>query len=217
MNKSAKTCFLFDNDGTLVDSERLCNIGIVLMFRRMGIELDADELVSTYRGWKLDRTLSTLESIYEVTLHNEFIPEYRLIVAELFDRELKPVEGVIEALEAIDSPKAVVSSGPMKKIKQALEVCGISRYFGDNIYSSYEVGIWKPDPGIYLHAALDMGFEPESCVVIDDSPVGVQAGAYAGMKTLFFNRFNEACRISGVTSISSMTELLALTSGGNRK
>jgi len=46
-------CLLFDCDGTLVDSERLCNIGLVQRFAPLGIKLDADELVIRFRGWKL--------------------------------------------------------------------------------------------------------------------------------------------------------------------
>ena len=200
-------CFLFDNDGTLVDSEYLCNVGLVLMFRRHGIELDADELVIRFRGWKLASLLSILEREHEIKLPENFVADYRKIVSELFDNELKPVDGVIDALESLKGPKAVVSSGPMHKIRQALDVCGLSKYFGDNLFSSYEVGIWKPDPGIYLHAAKEMGYSPERCIVVDDGPVGVKAGFEAGMKTYFFNRFNEECDSAGVVSFRRMAEL----------
>ncbi|MFA0813593.1 HAD-IA family hydrolase [Microbulbifer epialgicus] len=203
MNK----CLLFDNDGTLVDSEYLCNVGLVLMFRRYGVELDADELVIRFRGWKLASLLSILEQENQLKISQKFVKEYRKIVSELFDKELKPVEGVIDTLEALEGPKAVVSSGPMHKIKQALDVCGLTKYFGDNLFSSYDVGIWKPDPGIYLHAAKKMGYLPENCIVIDDGPVGVKAGFEAGMKTYFFNRFNEECDAEGVISFRAMVDL----------
>ncbi|QFT54684.1 HAD-IA family hydrolase [Microbulbifer sp. THAF38] len=203
-------CLLFDNDGTLVDSEYLCNIGLVLMFRRFGIALDADELVIRFRGWKLSSLLSILEKENGLDLPGDFVQEYRTIVSGLFNKELRPVEGVIEALEALDAPKAVVSSGPIEKIKHTLGLCGLSKYFGDNLYSSYEVGIWKPDPGIYLHAAKRMGYPVENCIVIDDGPVGVKAGTDAGMTTFFFNRFEEQCNIKGIVSFTTMDELPGL-------
>lgn len=202
-----KNCFLFDNDGTLVDSEHLCNVGLVIMFRRYGVELDADELVIRFRGWKLASLLTILEDENRLKLPDSFVKDYRIIVSELFDKELKPVEGIVEALEALDGPKAVVSSGPMNKIQQALSVCGLGKYFGCNLFSSYDVGVWKPDPGIYLHAAKEMGYLPKHCVVIDDGPVGVKAGFEAGMRTYFFNRFNEECEIEGVISFQSMVDL----------
>ncbi len=203
MNK----CFLFDNDGTLVDSEFLCNLGLALMFEKLGIQLDPNILVKNFRGWKLALVLEALEREYEIKLADSFVSEYRAIVSNLFDKELRPIEGIKDVLESIDGAKAVVSSGPMKKIKHALELCGLAKYFNDNLYSSYDVGIWKPDPGIYLHAAKDMGYHPHDCVVIDDGPVGIQSGVAAGIKTYFYNPYGESCDLHGVTSFSSMKVL----------
>lgn len=200
-------CLLFDCDGTLVDSERLCNIGLVIKFREYGVELDVDELVMRFRGWKLATILNVLEEMYELNLPENFEESYRAIVAELFESELKPVEYIENVLKNLSQPKAVVSSGPVHKIKQALRVCGLSKYFGDNIYSSYEVKIWKPDPGIYTYAAKDMGFSAENCIVIDDGQVGVEAGYRAGMKTLFFNRYDEECKFESVVSFKTMKAL----------
>ena len=67
--------------------------------------------------------------------------------------------------------------------------------------------IWKPDPGIYQYAAKDMGFSVGDCIVIDDGPVGIEAGFKAGMKTLFYNRFNELCEFESVVSFCSMKAL----------
>ena len=200
-------CLLFDCDGTLVDSERLCNIGLVMKFREYDVELDADELVKRFRGWKLANILKELEQEFELKLLEGFVDSYRAIVTDLFETDLKPIEHIKDVLKNLDQPQAVVSSGPVHKIKQALRVCGLTKYFGTNIYSSYEVRIWKPDPGIYLYAAKELGFSPEDCVVIDDGPVGVEAGFKAGMKTLFYNRFNESCEFESVVSFSTMKEL----------
>ena len=207
-----RKCLLFDCDGTLVDSERLCNIGLVRNFQEMGISLDADELVIRFRGWKLAKILEKLEVEHSVTLPDKFVTGYRKIVSKLFETELKPIEGVKHALESLPYPKAVVSSGPPQKIKQALRICGLSEYFGNNIYSSYDVGIWKPDPGIYRFAAEGMGFCENECAVIDDGPVGVEAGHFAGMETYFYNRFSEPCPFTDVVSFSSMYELPELLS-----
>lgn len=197
-------CLLFDCDGTLVDSERLCHVGLVRKFQPLGIDLDADELMMRFKGWKLGRILEILESEHDLLLPADFVPSYRAIVSELFDAELKPIEGIEQALIDLPQPKAVVSNGPQHKIKQALSVCGLSSYFGDNIYSSYDIGIWKPDPGLYRHAATKMGYSPEQCSVIDDGHVGVEAGYLAGMKTYFYNRFREECAFPDVISFESM-------------
>lgn len=200
-------CLLFDCDGTLVDSERLCNIGLVRMFERLGVILDADDLVARFRGWKLAEILDVLRLENSVVLPDDFVPRYREIVSQLFETELKPTEGVEQALANLPQSKAVVSSGPSHKIRQALRVCGLSDYFGENIFSSYDIGIWKPDPGIYLRAAERMGFNPEQCSVIDDSHLGVEAGYKAGMTTYFYNLFDQPCHFPGVVSFKSMLSL----------
>lgn len=69
-------CLLFDNDGTLVDSERLCNIGLVVKFKEYGIALDADELVLRFRGWKLAKILDVLSNEFEVDLADDFVGSY---------------------------------------------------------------------------------------------------------------------------------------------
>lgn len=205
-------CILFDCDGTLVDSERLCNLALVQQFRSFGVNLDVEQLVIRFRGWKLAALLKELETEYALRLPDNFVPSYKKAVADLFEAELKPIEAIHPALDKLAHAKAVVSSGPVPKIRQALRICELSHYFGDNIYSSYDVGIWKPDPGIYLHAAKHMGYAVDECAVVDDGPVGVEAGCLAGIRTFFYNRFNEHCKFSEAISFQSMQDLPGLFS-----
>ncbi len=201
------TCLLFDCDGTLVDSERLCNIGLVKMFKEYGVALELEEMVKEFKGFRLSTILEILSVRYELNLPSEFIPKYRLLVEGLFNLELKPIEGIEFALENLKHTKAVVSSGPREKILHALSICNLSKYFGSNIFSSYEIGIWKPDPEIYLHAARSLGYLNSNCIVIEDGIVGIEAGVKAGMRTLFYNPYSENCPYSSVESFKSMKEL----------
>ncbi len=200
-------CILFDSDGTLVDSEPLCFRAMAQAFAGIGPVLDAEELVLRFRGWKLDDTLAALCEMHGVVLPEAFVPEYRARVAELFQSELLPVPHVPEVLAGLAQPKAVVSSGPPEKIRQALAVTGLDRHFGTRIYSSYEIGLWKPDPAIYRYVAADMGFAPEACAAVEDSAVGVAAAADAGLRTFFLNRFDESCPRADVVVLRSMAEL----------
>lgn len=92
--------------------------------------------------------------------------------------------GVVAMLESLDQPRCIASSGPPQKIAQALKVSGLAIYFGSNLYSSYVVGSWKPEPGLFLHAARSMGYVPNTCIVVEDSTVGIQAANAAGMAAL---------------------------------
>ena len=62
----------------------------------------------------------------------------------------------------------------------------ISFFPSDRIFSCYDIRKWKPDPAIYLYAAKQMGFRPEDCIVIEDSPFGVQAAIEGGFDILIY-------------------------------
>ncbi len=72
---------LFDNDGTLVDSEILCNQGIVDLFARQAVTLDVHTLIRQYRGGKMSEILATLAREHQVSLPPTFMDDYRQRVA----------------------------------------------------------------------------------------------------------------------------------------
>lgn len=104
-------------------------------------------LVQHYRGRKLAPILADLEKRLGLKLPSGFEQVYRQRVTELFANDLKPMPGVAEMLEVTQLAKCVASSGPVATIRQALQVRGLESYFDERIFSSYEVGSWKPDPG----------------------------------------------------------------------
>lgn len=200
-------CILFDSDGTLVDSEPLSFRILARMLIPYGLKLDADELHLLYRGWKMGEVFSLLSEQYGLGLPGEFEPEFRAAQAKQFDTLLSPIPGVVDLLPRLDQAMAVVTSGPMPKVKKALSVTGLDAYFGENIYSAWEVGIWKPDPGIYRFAAQDMGFEIERCLAVEDSPIGLQAAVESGARSVFLNRYGDTCEYENVIEITSMEQL----------
>lgn len=203
-------CILFDSDGTLVDSEILSCKAIAIKFKELGIELCIDDLMLNTRGKKMAGVLETLSRQHGVNLSADFLPSYRELVNHLFETELKPIDGIDELLQSLDIPIAVVSNGPREKIEKALNVCGLTDFFADNIYSAYELNLWKPDPQIYLHAAQSMGFQAEQCAVIEDSLTGVEAGVKANIPTYFYNKLNETCPYPEVEEFHSMYNLRSL-------
>ncbi|CAD6879513.1 hypothetical protein [Methylomonas albis] len=177
-------CVIFDLDGTLVDSEGLSNQAFLDLIPQLHDSLEI--LTERYRGQKLSSILHDLENRLSLKLQDSFELCYRQRVAELFARDLKPMPGVLDMLATLNAPMCIASSGPLPKIRQALEVSGLAAYFGDNLFSSYEIGSWKPDPGLFQYAAKAMGFVPDQCAVIEDSKVGVEAALAAGMTPLYY-------------------------------
>jgi HAD superfamily hydrolase (TIGR01509 family) len=202
-------CIIFDCDGTLVDSEYLGHLALETQLREIGVEESASKLMAKHRGGKLGDIILTLEKKHGITLDDDFILPFRKRLEMLFANELKEIDGitlVLEALEKIESPICVASGGPVAKIEQSLSLTNLKRFFGENIFSSYEVNSWKPDPELFLHAARAMNVQPKQCVVIEDSPIGVKAALAANMTPVFYNPMGFDVP-EGVISIKHMREL----------
>jgi HAD superfamily hydrolase (TIGR01509 family) len=141
------------------------------------------------------------------------IPErYYAAVKQAFERELEPVPGVIEALDRIALPSCVASSGPHHKMAVTLRRTGLWDRFEGKIFSATEVPRGKPAPDLFLHAARQMGFDPTTTAVVEDSIPGIEAARAAGMRALAFARDTdaEALRAAGGEPFEDMAELPAL-------
>ena len=201
-------CVIFDLDGTLVDSEGLCNQAFLDLLPDLKMSLD--ELVDRYRGQKLAPILADLEKQIHRKIPAGFEEAYRLKVAELFDSELRPMPGASEMLGKLGRPTCIASSGPLEKIHKALSVSSLTEFFGENVFSSYEIDSWKPDPGLFLHAAEMMGFDPENCAVVEDSLPGIQAAGRAGMTSFLYSQANHIAFPHNSIVFNSMRDLPSL-------
>lgn len=180
---------IFDCDGTLVDSEELGTRVLLEMAAELGLQRPLQETNLLFRGWKLDDCVAQIQAWLGRPLPQDFVAQVRLRTAAAFRRELKPVAGapeLVRALAAHGQAMCVASSGPREKIELSLGLTGLLPYFQGRIFSGYELQTWKPDPGLFLHAAQALGALPAACVVVEDSVVGVQAGLAAGMRVFAF-------------------------------
>ena len=200
-------CIIFDCDGTLVDSEYHCNLGLEMMLRPYKVKSSASALMAKYRGEKLANILHSIEEEHNIVLEEHFVAEYRALVNTLFEKELNPCDGVIEFLNQNTIRSCVASSGPTKKINKALEITDLKKYFGENIFSSYEINSWKPEPDIFFYAAKKMGIPPNRCLVVEDSMKGITAALAARMKTVLFDPTNLHQTVRDVSRIDSMRKL----------
>lgn len=205
-------CLLFDSDGTLVDSELLNCEAMSAELASAGIHESADYLLRNYRGYMFSAVLEELQQKHGVTLDGEFNQRFRARAARHFEGRLQPIAGIVESLHKLQNPMCVASNGPESKLELALQLTGLTSFFGANIFSAYTVGSWKPEPGLFLHAAYKMGFEVSRCVVVEDSRVGIEAAIAAGMKSILYSpERGEAAAEADVSSatltITSMADL----------
>lgn len=173
-------CIIFDCDGVLVDSEEITNRVLVEMGNALGIDLDFAYASEQFTGSSLRSIFDWMEDQLDRPLPANFEQDFRAKTFDLFRTEIKPIPGVRELLDQVTVPVCVASSGPLNKMELNLTTTELIDKFDGNLFSCYQIGKWKPDPAIFLHAASTMGFEPEECVVIEDSISGVRAAKRGG-------------------------------------
>jgi HAD superfamily hydrolase (TIGR01509 family) len=179
-------CIIFDCDGVLVDSEAISAKVFQQMIAELGFNLDFETILEQITGTSMKDNLEFFSEKINGELPADFETDFRKRSYEAFKTDIKPINGIPDLLKKIKTPVAVASSGPVEKIKLNLTTTKLIQFFGDNIFSSYDIGSWKPEPEIYLHAAKKMGFKPGECAVIEDSLPGIQAAKAGGFDVFGF-------------------------------
>lgn len=172
---------IFDCDGVLVDSERLSIKIDALFLGRIGWPMSEEEIVQRWVGRSDADMQAEIEAHIGRPIPPDIDEEFSRIYREMFERELAPVDGIREALDAITIPRCVASSGKHDTIRRNLGLTGLSGYFGERIFSATDVEHGKPAPDLFLLAARTLGAEPSRCAVVEDSVYGVEAALAAGM------------------------------------
>ena len=175
---------IFDCDGVLVDSDRISLRIQAERISALGIDMTYEDCVAESLGLGMPATLQRLSQRLGEPVSASWVTELDVAVKEAFERELKPVLGVSAALDAIELPTCVASSGSHEKMRLTLGLTGLYDRFAGRIFSADEVQRGKPAPDLFQHAAASMGASPEECVVVEDSPLGVTAAKAAGMRVL---------------------------------
>lgn len=185
-------CIIFDCDGVLVDSESIANHILLTMAAEHGFVMKLEEAIKVFSGRELKDCFRQIERRIQKQLPNNFEKEFRERSFEAFRCGLKPVVGVKEFIDSLDVAYCVASSGPVEKIRLNLTITGLIDKFENKIFSSHQINSWKPDPGIFLYAAREMGFSVNECIVIEDSKAGVIAAAKGGFQVFGFASENNA-------------------------
>jgi HAD superfamily hydrolase (TIGR01509 family) len=179
--------FIFDCDGVLVDSEPLSMRVDVEILAEHGVVMSEEEAHRRFVGRTFAAMIDEVGRDFGVSFPAGVSAEKDLRLLALYERELKPVEGVEAALEALGKQHfSVASNSPLERVAAALRITGLTRFFGNRITTFEHVARGKPAPDVFLEAARRAGYAPEACLVIEDSVTGVTAAHRAGCPVLGF-------------------------------
>lgn len=176
---------IFDCDGVLVDSEPLAVAELVAMFARLGTTVPADYIYREFLGRSVQTIVQTAARDHALDLAPA-LPDFAALLAERFRRELSPVPGMASVIAGLPGPRAVASSSAPERLALTLGLTGLAPLFGEHVYSATQVRHGKPAPDLFLLAAAKLGVAPQDCIVIEDSPAGIQAARAAGMRAVGF-------------------------------
>ncbi|GAA1270373.1 HAD family hydrolase [Kitasatospora nipponensis] len=178
---------IFDCDGVLIDSERLAVKVDAIVLDALGWPMAEQEIVDRFVGRSHAAMTADIEAHLGRPLPAGWEAEFQPLYDDVFARELVPVEGITEALDAITLPTCVASSSSHRRLRATLGLTGLHERFAGRIFSAEEVEHGKPAPDLFLHAARTLGVDPAACVVVEDSPFGVAAARAAKMRAFGYS------------------------------
>ena len=207
---------IFDNDGTLVDSERVTLSLLAAMAVEAGAEVFADD-AQRFMGSDINVVIDAIDERSGTTVDREaFFAEFRERQYDEIRKGLVEIVGASTLLEALTDrgvPFAVATNAPMAKMELCLEATGLGRFFsGDNMLSAYDIGVWKPDPTIFLTAADRLETPIERCAIVEDSPPGIAAAIASGAHAIALNP-HDSSSPDGATPARTLGEIRHLLLG----
>ena len=185
--------FLFDLDGTLVDTEAIWTRAIVDFVASRGGKTTYEEILPTVigRNWfDINRSIhDRFPEIGESSPMRDAVELRAFYDAYATNPSSMRIEGSIAFFRRVSAiaPCAIVSGSPHDDVVAAAKLCGIDDCLA-LVLGAGDYAAGKPSPSGYLRAAELLKVAPADCVVVEDSTVGVQAGVAAGMKVLALDR-----------------------------
>jgi len=177
---------VFDMDGLLFDTEALWQEALLSAAAEGGHEV-VDELYRSSIGVRRSQCRNLFLSHFgENFPFDDFHENWRRHFWLIAENKLALKPGVIELLEVLDQfrlPRAIATSSSRTTVERHLASHSLMDRFDEIICrGDYENG--KPAPDPFLKAAERLGIEPRLCLALEDSHIGVQSAAAAGMMTV---------------------------------
>lgn len=180
--------FVFDLDGTLIDSKQDLVASINAMLRDTGREEQPTELVATYIGHGAPQLIASVlgPGSSEEQRHEALT----IFLGHYQKRKLdatRPYSGVAEGLAKLaGNPMAVLTNKPVQLGVEILEGLGLAKFF-QAVYGGDSFERKKPDPGGALAILSELGVAPSESAMVGDSDVDVQTARNAGMLAVGVN------------------------------
>ena len=126
--------------------------------RVLSIGTDGETRKVTVRPFA--RTLEMIANLLGTALPRDFVRDYRDRTFAAMERELKPVQGIEQALDRIRVRYCIASNGPHAKMRKTLGITALLPRFEGRMFSSDDVPRGKPFPDLFMFAARRFSGSP---------------------------------------------------------
>ena len=183
-----KTNFIWDFDGTILDTYPHSTTAALKILKKYGIEADYNEVIELLRN-----SFSSIIPRYKLTNEQfEEIMNEALIL--WFEPNPTVYDGIDEVLKTITQKggKNFIYTNRDKTSKEYLEHFGLFKYFTDFVCNDTEGYAHKPS-GESIHYLLNKySISPESAMMVGDRELDVLCGVKAGISSILFDEFHKA-------------------------
>ncbi len=202
---------IFDNDGTLVDSEHITLSVLMELAIEHGADVKEDD-PERFLGAHLQLVFAEIEQRSGQSLPDDIFDIFRTRQTRRIDEGLSEMPGATECLTHLANagiPMAVASNAPRAKMTRCLDATGLRDFFPTaHLISAYDVEVWKPAPDIFLHAAHVLGVAPEQCAIVEDSATGLDAAHAANGQVFALDPAGKFSDRPQTTALTTLTDLL---------
>ncbi|HEX4038760.1 MAG TPA: HAD-IA family hydrolase [Acidobacteriaceae bacterium] len=177
--------YLFDMDGTIADSMPLHYIAWKQVLTEYGCPEFPEPLFYSWGGMPVREIVATLNQRYGLSMPIEEVAHRKEGLYYDLLPKLTAVPEVLEQIEAAHQriPFAVVSGSTRESVTKSLSILGLLDKF-DVLVCAGDYRNAKPDPEPFLMAAQRLNVRPESCLVFEDTEMGIRAATAAGMQSV---------------------------------
>jgi len=187
LDKNDIKAFVFDLDGTLIDTEKIYRIVWPKAMADLGFTFSEERYLSLrslgrpfaplkFKEWYGEDFDYTLARKIRKGYFDEYVAEHGI--------QLK--KGAIELLTFLRDNNivtAIATATDLSRASEYIEMTGLTGYF-DRVISATMVDEGKPSPKVYQYACSELGFDVKNCVAVEDAPNGITSAYRAGLKVI---------------------------------
>lgn len=201
--------FLFDLDGTLVDSLLAVERAWTHWAKRRGVSpqdvlnfIHGKQAITSLRHFMPGESIEAIQQQFQLLEQVEAQDTHGV-------RALPGATALLERLNTLNIPWAIVTSGSGPVAYARHQAGGLPQ--PEVFITAEDVKQGKPQPDAYLLGAKRLGLVPQDCVVVEDAPAGILSGLAAGCQVIAVNAPANAPKLEQVDLLLSSLKQIAIS------